>query len=280
VALGAHDDDSLSSLAGRLARLDRTLSDADRFNVNAVTHDRSLSDLANALLDAIDPDKPIELATARSGGGDPTSDQIMQARSDLIEQAVRPFDEPRLRNLLIEIQARNEQTIDRVSVDVVREAGFSAADTDRARATVESFQQFIAQHRDEITALQLIYARPYDGRRVTYRQIKELADVLHQPPQSWTTEGLWQAYAQLERDRVRGAGATRVLSDLVALVRHAVQLDDELIPYPDQVQARYDSWVQAQAAAGQTFSAEQRWWLDHIVAHIGVNLSVTADDLT
>jgi type I restriction enzyme R subunit len=35
VALGAHDDDTLSSLAGRLARLERTMTDQDRYTVGA-----------------------------------------------------------------------------------------------------------------------------------------------------------------------------------------------------------------------------------------------------
>ena len=159
-------------------------------------------------------------------------------------------------------------------------AEYDAHATDRARATIESFRQFIEQHRDEIAALQLIYAQPYGRRQLTLRQIKELAQTLEQPPHSWTTESLWAAYAQLERDRVRGVGAKRVLTDVVSLVRHAVQLDDELVPYPERVQARYAEWTQTQAAAGRTFSADQRWWLDQIVETLGVNLSVSEDDLS
>jgi type I restriction enzyme R subunit len=288
VALGAHDEDTLSSLAGRLARLERTMTEQDRYNVNAIIRRGEVSspigtdggaatapvrELANRLLDAIDPDKPIEMVEV----GEASS--MEAARAELIDRAVRPFDDPKLRKVLIDIQARNEQTIDRISVDVVREAGFSAADTDRARATIESFRQFIEQHKDEIAALQLIYAQPYQHQPLTFAQVKELAEALRQPPQSWTTETLWQAYAQLERDKVRGVGAKRVLTDVVALVRHAVQLDDELRPYPEQVRARYDDWLQAQAAAGRAFTAEQRWWLDQIVETMGVNVSVGEDDL-
>lgn len=284
VALGAHDDDTLSSLAGRLARLERSLTEQDRYSVAAIVgadprvgpegeHIGSPRQLANALLDAIDPDKPIEMVEA---GNAPN---VEAARAELIDRAVRPFDDPQLRKVLIEIQSRNEQTIDRISVDMVREAGFSAADTDRARATIASFRQFIEQHKDEIVALQLIYAQPYQRQPLTFAQVKELAEALRQPPQSWTTETLWQAYAQLERDKVRGVGTQRVLTDVVSLVRHAVQLDDELRPYPERVRARYADWLQAQAAAGRAFTAEQRWWLDQIVETMGVNVSVSEDDL-
>ena len=179
---------------------------------------------------------------------------------------------------MIAIQQRNEQTIDRVSVDRVREAEFSQADSDRARATVESFRQFLADHRDEITALQIIYGQPYSQRALTFQQVKELAEQMEQPPHTWSTEALWLAYAQLEKDKVRGVSAKRVLTDVVSLVRHAVQLDDELIPYPDRVRARYAEWIAAQEDSGRTFTAEQRWWLDKIAEHMSVTVSIAPDD--
>jgi len=73
-------------------------------------------------------------------------------------------------------------------------------------------------------------------------------------------------------------GGRRTLTDLVSLVRHAVQLEDELVPYPDRVRHRYREWLAAQEAEGRAFTAEQRWWLDRIAGTIGVNLGVTSDD--
>ncbi len=116
------------------------------------------------------------------------------------------------------------------------------------------------------------------GETLTFEALKQLAEVLSQPPHNWTTEALWRAYSQLERDRVHGAGTRRVLTDLVSLVRHAVQLDDELVPYPERVQTRYADWLRAQQAGGRTFTPEQRWWLDQIALHIGVNLEIHAED--
>ena len=115
---------------------------------------------------------------------------------------------------------------------------------------------------------------------MTDEQVQELAERLKQPPHNWSTESLWRAYAQLERDKVRDAGGRRVLSDLVSLVRHAIQYDDELTPYPELVQRRYTEWLTIQEAHGRRFSAEQRWWLDTIAAHIGVNLDIRPEDLS
>jgi len=65
---------------------------------------------------------------------------------------------------------------------------------------------------------------------------------------------------------------------LVSLVRHAVQLEDELVPYPERVQRRYTEWLAAQEAEGKKFTPEQRWWLDQVATHIGVNLQIRAED--
>lgn len=56
VALGARDEDTLLSLAGRLGRLERTLTPQDVYAIGAVSGGRTLKVLANALLDAVDPD--------------------------------------------------------------------------------------------------------------------------------------------------------------------------------------------------------------------------------
>lgn len=273
-ALGVTDDDTLSSLAGRLVKLDRKLTEADRNRIQAAGAEQSPAQIARGILDALESDF--------SPGAD--------RDPPLLEQAILPLAaNPDLRALLLEIQERNEQTLDTVSVDELTEAGFAPQDSEKARATVESFRAFIEQHKDEITALQIIFAQPrrgvsrtvpVGGSALTYPAIKELAAILEQPPHTWTTERLWRAYAQLERDRVRGVNERRVLADLVSLVRHAVQLDDELVPYPERVAARYHEWLAAQEANGRAFSAEQRWWLDRIAEHIGVNLAVRPDDLT
>ncbi len=109
-----------------------------------------------------------------------------------------PFDDPDLRRALLAAHARNELVIDVTSRDRVREAGFSASDTYLARGTIDFFQQFIAEHRDELDALRLIYNQPYGARGLTYAAVKELARALEAPPHGWTAEALWGAYARVE----------------------------------------------------------------------------------
>ncbi len=277
VALGATDDDTLGSLAGRLAKMGKTLTEEDRASVKARSGGLSPRDLANLLLDAIDPDVRMQRAREWNGTETPTEEQKVEATARLIGVAAEPFDKPELRKLLLDIQLRNEQTIDKVSQDQVLEAGFSAVDTEKAKATVQSFRQFIEDNRDEIAALQILYNAPFGQRNLTYQVVKELATKIEQPPFGWTTEALWRAYAQLEKDKVRGAGERRVLTDLVALVRHAIETDTDLVPYPEQVRARYEGWLRTQEEAGRTFTNEQKWWLDRIAEQVGVNLVVSVE---
>jgi type I restriction enzyme R subunit len=256
VAAGAVDEDVVSSLTGRLIRLKKELSVNERREVDALAGEGGLPILIKKMIDELEKDSPDW------------------------EAAVRPLaSNPALRNRLIEIKKSHEQVIDE-SPDELTSAGFDDAATERARATVESFKAFIEEHKDEITALQILYNVGARRRRaLTYEALRELAETLQQPPRTWTTESLWRAYATLERDRVRGVNERRVLADLVSLVRHALLTDEELVPYPERVAHRYFEWVAMTEAEGRTFTEAQHWWLDMIAAHIGVNLSVSADDL-
>jgi type I restriction enzyme, R subunit len=220
---------------------------------------------------------------------------VDQAAIALAESACQPLAaDPDLRTRLVDWQRRSEQVLDEVSADSVLSAGFDAEATEAARRTVESFRAFIEAHRDEITALQIIYSIPKKilntkdtketkgQKELTFAALKDLAEHLrldlHQPDPLYMTEALWNAYRQLERGRVRGSGP-RVLSDLVSLVRH-VALDEDIEPYPARVQERYCDWLERQEEGGRSFTSEQRWWLDQIAAHIGINLEMSAEDFT
>lgn len=280
VAKGAYDADTLSSLAGRLATLDRKLTEADRYTVAAKAGGMTVPQISHTLLNALDPNYQRAVAAQTFGAVDPTPDQIAQAAESVMQTATNLLgDNPDLRTTLIELQQRKEQVIDTVTVDLLLEAGYDPAATDRARSTVDSFTLFIEEHIDQITALQLLYSRPYSLRNLTNAQLKTLQEAIEQPPHSWTTERLWQAYAQLERDKVKGVGTQRLLTDLISLVRRALRLENELVPYRERVQQRYEHWLEDQQKSGIIFTLEQRWWLDRIAEQIGLNLTVQPADL-
>ena len=275
VAMGNREPETLSSLASRLARLDRRLSPQDRQAVEDVAGGSTLKSLVSDLLNATDPDAALDAAREATGQDDPPEEAIAEAEKELLEAAAKPFAaNPELRQRLIEIHRAYEQTIDTVSQDTVLRAEFSGAEADEL---TRSFREYIEEHRDEITALQVLYQRPY-SQRLSLDEIKALADALQSPPRSWTPARLWDAYEQLDRDRVRGSGQ-RVLTDIVSLVRYAVGADDELAPFAEQVEQRFHGWLATQEIAGRTFTDEQRQWLEDIKDHIAGSVSIDPADL-
>jgi type I restriction enzyme R subunit len=277
VSMGNREPEVISSLASRLARLDRQLSPRDRHAIQESAGGVPLTELVSALVEAVDPDAALDQARQETGQDNLPESVVLQARRALIEQAARPFAaNPGLRQRLIDILKSYEQTIDTVSPDQLIEAGYSADAADYARTLVQSFEGFIQEHRDEITALQVLDSRLY-RQRLTYKDIKALADALQLPPRSWTPDRLWQAYQQLDHSKVRGSGQ-RVLADVVSLVRYAVGEDEELVPFAEQVRQRFEGWMAMQETAGRRFTTEQRQWLAAIRDHIAGSVSMGLED--
>ncbi|MCK7499974.1 MAG: hypothetical protein MZW92_63705 [Comamonadaceae bacterium] len=208
---------------------------------------------------------------------DPREDRSPQEAEAALRHAVKPLSNPALRTLILTLKASKELVIDTVTQDRVLEAGFSEAARERAQGIVQSFEAFIAQHRDEITALQILYNRPTKAP-LKFEDLKALADTLQAPPHLWTESQLWQAYAALDQSKVKGASRRRILTDLVSLVRYAMHQENELVPYPERVAANFKAWLAQQQAAGKAFTDEQRWWLEKMAEHIASNLGIEAED--
>ena len=274
---GNTEPEVISSIAVRLSRMNKTLEDEDKAEIEKKSGGKSLAILTNSLVNSLDGDRHVEQAKKDNNTDQPTSEQVQQAAAKMIQEAVKPLYDPTLRNLLIELKKRDEQTIDNVSQDKVIEAAFSADALERAKGVVQSFEKFIQDHRDEITALQILYNRPYK-QPLRFEDIKELANTIQKPPHLWTESQLWQAYAALDKSKVKGTTAKRILTDLVSLVRFAIHQDNELVPFPERVNANFKSWLAQQEASGHKFASEQRRWLEMIRDHIAANLGIDPSD--
>lgn len=277
VAMGDRDEDTLSSLAGRLASLDNQIADADRKEIQQAAEGKSLKDVVNSLLDAIDPDKQIDKAREIFNTEAPTEEQVIKASQELVKTACTPFDLPKFRNTIIDIKRKSEQIIDTVSKDEVILAGFDERARERARTIVDTFKKFIEEHKNELTALQMIYSKPYGKRHLTYQEIKQLANAIKKPPYNLTPELLWHAYEQLESSKVRGAGPQKLLTNIISLIRFAIGESDVLEPFSETVNRRFDYWLTLQQKLGRQFTPEQMTWLEMIKDHIAASLSISID---
>jgi type I restriction enzyme R subunit len=261
-------EDETATLASRLAALEAQITPDERAELDQVAGG-SLRAVVRHLVDAVDADAQ---AKAIEGADDPDA-----ARQQLIVDAVRPLaSNPDLRSRILELRRTHDRVIDEVSSDTLLDAhGF--IDPDRAMSIVTSWRDYLDTHRSEISAIQLLTeARE---RRVSYENIKELADRIARPPHNWTPEIIWNAYVAVEHDGQGEAGPHRTLTDLVSLVRFALGEDDKLVPYADRVHERYAGWLLQQEQARVTFTEPERWWLDRIVDVIAASAGIAPADL-
>ena len=277
VALGNTESEVISSIAGRFARLEKKLDSAGRGEIAKLAGGRGLKELTASLVAAIDPERQIERARADFGTPDPTVEQVRQAGAKLIREAVKPLCEPKLREKILDLYAKADQVIDTVSADEVIEAGFDAEALEKARGLVQSFEKFIEEHKDEITALQILYSRPYH-QRLKYDEVKGLAEMIEKPPYLWRIDRLWDAYATLEASSVKGAGTRRLWTDIVSLVRFALHQEPVLEPFAEHVAERFATWLAKQEQTGKKFTNEQRRWLEMIRDHVIASLEIGRDD--
>ena len=287
VSKGVVNADLVSGLAAKLARLEQVVEPEQDQQVEKLSGvSGGLAALSLNLLQSIDPDALAQQAAAKFNlppEQEPTEDQLDVVEREAMERAVRPFFKPELRKYLVEIRTVSEQVIDEVTPDVLLRAGFDEQAREKARSILTDFRKFIEENKGEIEALQVLYSRPYKSG-LRYRQVKELASRLQVPPfyvdpaRPETVGRLWGAYEAVEPAKVKGQGG-KALVDLIALVRHALQPDEPLVPVETTVRERYEKWVGDQERVGAVFTPEQRKWLDAIRDHIAKSLAIEDDDL-
>jgi type I restriction enzyme R subunit len=279
IKAGGTDPDAVSALAGKLNRLATDMSEQQHADVKAHAGGKDIDTLVGSLVAAID-DANVEAKAKEMNPGvalaSLTVKHLEAAEQVLIKEAIKPFYDPKLRDLILQIKQDNEQTIDRVSKDEVLGAGYSQAALDKAKNKIENFKKFIEEHKDELTALQVFFGTATPDR-LKFRDLKELADQIKRPPVSTTPEELWHCYEALEAAKVAGKGG-QIITDLVSLIRHTLQPSEPLTPFADVVRQRYQAWRAQQAAAGVTFTAEQAAWLDKIAEHIATSLAIEMED--
>lgn len=279
VMMGNADDEVLSSLAARLARLNRQMSDGERQTFQQHSGGKTIENVTHALLDAADPDA-IETRARRDHrvpeDQDPTETQLEGARTALVDAAREPFT-GKLVDYVENVRRLHEQTIDSENPDKVISTGWMDDQDDRARDTVKEFEQYLAAHRDELDALRIWFGEPERRKAITAAMIKELLTSIRENRPTLAPATVWDAYAHL--DNLKSARPDRELTVLVAVVRRAVGLDETLTPYDTSVRRRFQNWILRRNAGPVQFAEDQTEWLRRIRDQIALSVSVELEDL-
>lgn len=276
VALGARDEDTLTSLANRVIRLSSQMSPSERKQFTEVVGVPA-NKLAEDLLDAFDEDVLTAAAGEKFQTPEPTKEQLQMVQREAAAQVAAPFCRPEVRDFIENVRRSHEQIIDNTNPDTVLFAGFDAQKEQTAQRVIQTFRDFIQEHKDEIIALRILYSQTYRDRPMVLEQLKALYEKLRE--RGVTLDRLWDCYAIQRPDKVKQTGAMRQLADLVSLVRFEMGEADSLQPFADRVNYNFQQWTFRRNAGAVHFTPEQMEWLQLVKDHIAASLSIQKEDL-
>ena len=280
VMMGAHDEDSVSSLAGRLARLNRQLDEVDQKKIREAAGGASLSTIVGTLLSAIDADnieiKALELA-GLSAGRDPGNEKRQLAQEQLVGEAAKVFTGD-LVELIESIRRDKEQTLDHDSLDTVLRAEWDKDAATNAHSLIKEFSDYLKQHQDNVEALAIFFGQPYRRRELSFDMIRQVLEKLKADKPKLAPLRVWQAYSQL--DEYQGKQPISELTALVALIRRVCGMDKKLSTFDDTVRRNFQNWVlKHHSGGGEKFNEEQMNWLRMIRDHVASSIHMERDDL-
>ncbi len=279
VLMGAKDEDLYTSLANRLIRLERMLTEQEKVEFTVEANGRTPSQLAAGLLAAYDPDRIEEKAREIHGiSADqyPDQSQLHKARETLIDAARTHFSGP-LNDYIENVRRVHEQLIDTVNRDQLERAGWDTSSGERGAGLVKDFQAYIEEHKDEVTAFRIFYAQPFQQRRWTYQMVKEILDHLKRHKPHLAPLRVYEAFAEL--DKAPKDQPKKELIALVSLLRRVTGMDQTLDPYDVKVRRNFRDWVFQQQVGPVKFNQAQMDWLYMVRDHIAASVSISMDDL-
>lgn len=262
VANGDTSDNTLFSLAGRLARIEANISDDDKTQISKILDSKTLGQLASDILDTLDVDLTQNL----------NNDEIIAKKDEVL----KPFNKPIFRKMLLDLSQKSKLYIDDISPDTVINAEFNK---NKANEIIANFNDFINENKDEITALSIIYNKDYKNRKLTYELINELNDKLKS--NNLDSFQIWNSYALIKPDKVKNNAKSTVerLTNIIQLVKFALGFDDELREFSSIANSRFELWKGRQKNKGIIFDEKQNEFLELIKDYIISNSYLDLADI-
>ena len=280
VTVGNRDEDVFSSLANRLSRLEKQISEQEKQQFSEMTNGKSLNQVVKELLNAYNPDVIDDLKakveTELSGESPIKKEEAFNKLHDALKEKAADVFTGELINYIYNVRRAHEQTIDITNPDTLINKGAATDLKQRAENLIADFKTWIEQHKNEITALQIFYSQPFRRRELTYKMIQEVLEKLKLDKPLLAPMQVWRAYEQL--DKVTG----KPLSELIALVSLIIKvsgIDEVLTSYDKSVDKNFQEWVFKKQAGATKFNEEQMQWLRMLKDHIATSIHIDADDL-
>lgn len=284
VLMGVKEEDLFLSLANRLLRLEKQITEKEKEKLLEYSGGKNLKQISSELLAAFDPDQIEEKAAPKINAIPPEDlspakeEEIKQeTQEELKRQAASTFN-GKLNEYLENVRKQHDQIIDHINIDTVLHSEWDSFTTEKAQQTIKDFTEYLEQNKDEIKALSIFYNQPYNRRNVTFKMIKEVMEKLKMEKPMLAPDYVWKAYESVEK--IKSQQPKDELTALVSLIRKVCGIDKELKAFDKTINENFQNWIFKQNAGQHNrFSNEQMEWLRMIKDHIVSSYHIEIDDL-
>jgi type I restriction enzyme, R subunit len=279
IAVGAREEELFTSLANRLTRLDKQLTEKEKKQFAEKANGKSVSQVVKELLNAFNPDVIEEIEskvrTEMAGAAPVEIETEIKSQSEKLQNEAAKVFTGELNEYIENVRKAHEQKIDTANPDEIVHVGWNKDNSDKANEVIANFKQWMQEHKDELMALQIFYNQPFRRRELTYTMIREVLEKLQNDKPSLAPLNVWRAYEALEQCN----GSPRnELTAIVSLIRKISGLDTTLTAYDKIVDKNFQDWVFKKQAGAIKFNEEQMQWLRMIKDYVVNSFHIDKDD--
>jgi type I restriction enzyme R subunit len=279
IAVGAREEELFTSLANRLTRLDKQITEKEKKQFAEKAQGKSVSQVVKELLNAFNPDvlEDIEskVRTEMAGAAPVEIDAAIKIKTEKLQNEAAKVFTGELNEYIENVRKAHEQKIDLANPDEVIQVGWDKDNAMASTARVVEFKQWMEENKDELMALQIFYNQPFRRRELTYKMIKEVLEKLQNDKPSLAPLNVWRAYEALEQCN---GSPKNELTAIVSLIRKISGLDTTLTSYDKIVDKNFQDWVFKKQAGATKFNEEQMQWLRMIKDYVVNSFRIDKDD--
>jgi type I restriction enzyme, R subunit len=280
IAVGAREEELFTSLANRLTRLDKQITEKEKQKFAEMAKGKTVSQVVKELLNAFNPDVLEEIETSirneKLGSSQTEIEAAIKVKIEKLQNEAAKVFTGELNEYIENVRKAHEQKIDLSNPDEVTHVGWDKDNVDKANELITEFSEWMQLHKDELTALQIFYNQPLRRRELTYTMIKEVLEKLQVEKPALLPMNVWNAYSSLGIT-INGSPLNN-LTAIVSLIRKVSGLDSTLTSYDKIVDKNFQDWVFRKQAGATKFNEEQMLWLRMIKDYVINSFHIDKDD--
>lgn len=260
VSHGYVDDEYLKVLAGRLSRIYNKSNDEQRAEFERLSG-IGMKELATRIYDAL------------AGEDLPPFEDVNDSNIERSSLVAPLANHPEARKYLLILNAGFVDIL-QPGEDELISKGFSL---EEATASTTAFERYVAEHKDEIEALRIIYNN--QGDPLTYSMLRDLDTQLRYVNAKFNPTLLWNSYAIVRPSDVVNFSTKdekEALTNIIQLVRFAFKHIPKLESLKGDAAKYFNLWC-GQGWRGLTEA--QNGLLQQVVNYIVSNGTCTIDDI-